>query len=95
MILTREEFADYFGKLIGYENVTDNNPIWIPELRERKQCAVFVSIPSLKYDQLETFRQWVRENCLGSVMCFSSSESTDWFGFTHEPDVVLWLLRWG
>ena len=44
----------------------------------------------------EEYYEWCRENCLGSVICYSTDQENnqEWWGFTHKDDILFWILKW-
>ena len=72
----------------------EHSPLWIPEQSQRKSRH-FVCIRPLKKGRDE-FWLWTVQNCRGQVLCYSSSDEDqeEWYGFTHKPDIVYFLLRW-
>lgn len=95
MILTRSEFADYFNGLRpGLGNA--DSPLWIPEDgADPSEWFVCVS-PRQAHQYKIDFWQWCHQCLLGQVRCYSSSdeEQQEWWGFTNQKDIVLWLLKW-
>ena len=100
-MLTRAEFAEHWnevapGKLMGMPD----SPLWIPEDDGNARCEWFIHIlPIIRWvgsrDKLD-FWLWCETNLTGVIRCFSSDDISqeEWWGFSHQADIVHWLLRW-
>jgi hypothetical protein len=87
-ILTRKQFRQHF-KLSGLADW--DSPLWIPET-DYRPSRHFVCMAPVKYDA--EFTLWCTKNCRGQLLCYSSSESEEWWGFTHHADIMYFILKW-
>lgn len=87
-----------------------NGPLWIPETFDNKKicCIWFLKVKPLdlssclitdNYPQgkKEYYYSWCKENLKGQVRCFSSDPTDtmeEWWGFTEQNDIMLWMLKW-
>lgn len=94
MIYTRKQFMDVF-KEVCPDIRKDDCPMWVIEqhVTYNKKSRYFVEVNSVK-DPDNNFWNWCYKNCRGTIICYSSNENTDWWGFSHKPDIFIWLLRW-
>jgi hypothetical protein len=104
MMLTRKQFRQHWNKVrpgLGDED----SALWIPEIHHDKKCRWFVSTkPIHAWDEFiqeghpenrkQHYWAWYHQHCRGQVMCYSSSETEEWWGFSHRADVAWWLLKW-
>jgi hypothetical protein len=97
MIINRKQFRKTFNEY--KKGLGDfDSPLWIPEQVEpHKPSRWFVCIGPIKLDNQTVRREfyhWCSTNCRGQILCYSSSEEEEWWGFTHKADIFWWLLRW-
>jgi hypothetical protein len=98
MVLTRRQFIEYCREYWRWTDFGDDSPMWIPESNGRRKSRWFVCVRPIELDNdvsLLELQQWNLKNCRGQVLCYSSGEHEEWWGFTHKKDVAWWLLRWG
>jgi len=95
MILTREEFADEFNSLKpGLGN--PDSPLWFAEEQNIKP-SWFVCIKPIRIsERKQEYWSWCNMTLKGQLLCYSSNseDQQEWWGFTDQKDVVLWMLRW-
>lgn len=96
MIVNRSEFRKIWN---GYKpGLGDwNSPLWMPEENHRnKKSRWFACIPPIYNSVYNEFRMWCVTNCRGQVLCYSSNceDQEEWYGFTHKPDIMLFMLKW-
>lgn len=96
-ILSRQEFADMVsakGPGLG----GDDSPLWEPErMMGGTKSAWFVCIKPLdfsNYSKKDKYWAWCSENLQGTVRCYISGDSEEWWGFSSKNDIFLWSLRW-
>lgn len=90
-VLTRQEFIQYFNSLC--EGLGDpNSPLWAQEEYFNIRSQWFVCVSPIKHN-IE-HQEWIKKYC-SKVMCYSSGDEEEWWGFTHHNEIMLWLLRWG
>ena len=100
MILTREEFSDYFNQEHPGLGAA-SSALWEPECYEPDArpsrwflYARSVQIQNPDWDKAG-YWGWVRDHCQGQVLCYSlDDEGQGWWGFEHQADIMLWILRW-
>ena len=99
MILTREEFSDYFNQ--QHPGLGDaDSALWEPERYEPhavpSEWFVYADTPEISgwnWDKA-VYWSWVRNHCRGQVFCYSLSGGQGWWGFQYRDDIVIWSLRW-
>jgi hypothetical protein len=89
-LITRVEFARFF--LDDYTGA--GNPLWAYEDYLGVKSQFFVNIPCIRNFDKEVFWTWCQEHLAGTVICYASDGEKEWWGFTCETDVTIWLLRW-
>lgn len=93
-MLSRQEFADHFNSLDERLGKPDS-PLWIPD--DNLPSEWFVCVKPLGIHKLkEEYYAWCKSALKGRVRCYSSSpeEEQEWWGFTHQEDIVAWTLKW-
>lgn len=72
----------------------EHSPLWIPEHSLRKSRH-FLCVRPIEEDNHKLWL-WTVKNCQGQVLCYSSSDEDqeEWWGFTHKPDIVHFVLKW-
>lgn len=96
MILTRSQFVDHWNNIKSGMG-SNTSPLWHPEVGYENLFKLFVNVRPVRIsDNLNknNFFDWCNKNCKGIVRCFSSNYTEEWWGFTNEDDIVLWLLKW-
>ena len=98
MILDRQQFADHIeSRTPGLAD--RQSPLWIPEQHYEARFVWFLRLPTFAKPDPE-FWIFNRECLTGKVACFSSGldtdtgESWDWWGFTNQDDIPVFILRW-
>lgn len=92
MILNRKQFREHFGKIDpGW--AADDSPLWIPEQYTGRKSRYFVRVSPIGNHEY-TYDLWINQHCRGHVLCYYLSDTESWYGFTHKPDIVLWILKW-
>jgi hypothetical protein len=51
-------------------------------------------LPLEDHDSQVQYWRWINQHCRGQVICYSSGEHEEWWGFTHQADIVWWKLKW-
>jgi hypothetical protein len=93
MIISRKQFREHWKK-INPRLAQWDSPLWcLEEWYGKSRWFVNVAV-NTKYENRKEYHQWVLRNCRGRVMCYSSNAEEEWWGFSHKPDVFLWILRW-
>jgi hypothetical protein len=93
-IIDREAFRSHFNTV--HQGLGDaDSQLWAPEIWEpgARPSQWFVYVETGDWDKGE-FWSWVRDNCEGSVLCYSSSEAGAWWGFERREDILMWVMRW-
>ena len=93
-MLTRLEFAQYFNSL--RQGLGDpDSPLWDIE---EEPCNYFIAVKPVNFwDEEGTkpeYWDWCNKYCKGKLVCYSSSDEEEWWGFTDQQDILLWTLRW-
>ena len=93
-IIDRGAFQAHFNELVP-GMADDDSQLWAPEIWEpgARPSQWFVYVQTGDWDKRE-YWSWVRDNCQGSVLCYSSSEAGDWWGFERREDILMWSLKW-
>lgn len=114
--MTRDEFKQLALKVYcseGNDNwrndwrniiLNDEEPFWIPEVREGWQANYFLVtrvMPCSQTSKKEAFRAskfyfWCKDNLSKVPMCFMSDidNNKEWWGFNTEQDATLFIMRW-
>jgi hypothetical protein len=96
-MLTRNEFVEYFDQLDPrIQAAESSSPLWIPE-QDTIQCQWFVCAKPINASTFDsTYFTWCQQMLQGAVLCFSSDTDNqqEWWGFTHQEDIPLWMLKW-
>lgn len=92
MVLTRQQFVDRFT----VHGERPDSPLWIPEVATNCRCDWFVccSPLGLHGDQLADYHHWNEQNLQAPVLCFSSGEFDEWYGFVEYDDIAWWMMKW-
>ncbi len=98
MICNRKQFIDYWNN-IDPSLTNSSSPLWTYENYIQRRCRWFVKLdrPVTRLDSDEVkkeYRIWITKHCRGLVLCYSSGETEEWWGFTHKPDLTFWILKW-
>jgi hypothetical protein len=92
-VLSRDEFAGQFPKDLARED----GPLWSYEKEFAKQkCLFFLKTTDFRSLLIikNNYWDWCREHLQGQMLCYSFGESEQWWGFTNEKDIALWMLKW-
>lgn len=99
-VYNRQEFATVFEEMKPGLGAPDS-PLWLPEHSLKPDtCEYFICVgpvrPVWDDDDAGLFWDWNEENLQGHVRCFSSNsrDREEWWGFTDESDIMLWILKW-
>lgn len=94
MILDREAFAKLWAPVHNRED----GPLWIPEQANSTRCRWFVKVKPIltpySNSYSNSYWDWCDYCLQGKVMCFSSSDTEEWWGFNNKDDILIWLLKW-
>lgn len=91
-VLTRRQFREHFNSLDRRLGRSDS-PLWEPERHYNVNMRWFTCVRPIRHNA--EYYIWVRKYCAGTILCFSSGDNEEWYGFTHHADIMFWLLRWG
>jgi len=96
MLANREEFAGWFNNVeAGFGD--PDSPLWEAErdLATTPQWFLLLShsVGVNTYGKAE-YWEWCHKNMRGKTRCYSSSDTEEWWGFTNQDDIMLWVLRW-
>ena len=89
-MLTRAEFSGLFPD----DLTAAGNPLWAYEDYIGVKSEFFVNIPCIRDFDRKLFWRWCADHLQGHVQCYASDGETEWWGFTHDSDVTIWMLRW-
>lgn len=98
-MLNRRQFRDLW-RFEDQDLGDSDSPLWVLEREAaRRPSRWFECVRPLKLGTLEQKQQywhWCHEHCRGQVLCYSSNEEEqkEWWGFTHQADIILWKLKW-
>jgi hypothetical protein len=94
-IMTRAQFGEYFNKLEPRFNTSSkDSPLWFPEHDLTIVPQYFIHIDGGGHHHKTTFWDWCNSTLNGTVRCYSSSDTEDWWGFTDSTDIPIFLLKW-
>ncbi len=98
MIYNRQQFADMWNEEKHGLGELDS-PLWIPEETfSPVKCEWFVCVEPLLAVRTSKnlFWDWCNKNLKGQCRCFSSNPDSqeEWWGFTDNKDIPLWMLKW-
>jgi hypothetical protein len=93
-VYSRAEFVKYWNSIkFGLGN--SNSGLWAYEQAHKFKSQHFICVKSITINDGDEFIQWVKDNCSGRVSCYSSNgNDEEWWGFTDESDIMIWILRW-
>jgi hypothetical protein len=98
MMLNRKQFKQHWDA-INPKLACDGGPLWVMEnYADNRPSRWFVQIPRPREDWTDDkknqYWSWCHRHCAGQILCYSYGDDREWWGFTHQADIVLWLLRW-
>jgi hypothetical protein len=94
-ILNRKQFKEVWEKILP--GITkEANPLWASEEHTGRKSRWFVKIYPIDPNVYvkNDFYLWCNENCRGQILCYSTSEENEWWGFTHKADIPWWIMKW-
>lgn len=100
-VITREEFIAWWDQLVPENPANrEDHPLWTPEtdINPGPPSQWFVK----NYNKHEAtnieFWAWCDFNLHGQVRCYMQNDREDdfweWWGFTDQRDIVVWMLKW-
>ena len=100
-MITREEFIAWWDKLVP-ENPANrpDHPLWIPETQLKPGPPSQWFVQHYYKEELDNgeYWTWCNANLRGQARCYMQNEEEgncwEWWGFTDQQDVVLWMLKW-
>jgi len=93
--MTRTQFGEYFNKLEPRFNTgSKDSPLWFPEHDLTVVPQYFTCVARRAYTNHTVFWDWCNSTLSGTVRCYSSSDTADWWGFTDSNDIPIFLLKW-
>jgi len=94
-MLNREEFAAMWEAIRPGLGKSDSG-LWAGEEDGSPAGQWFINVKQIHASNKMFFWDWVKENLDGKIRCYSSSASDneEWWGFTVQHDVPIWVLRW-
>ena len=95
MILDRQQFVDHYDNIKSGLGQPDS-PLWAWELSSgfRGQWFVLLEHSRIRRGH-DDYWAWCEHTLQGQTACYSAGEDgTEWWGFSHRPDILPWLLRW-
>lgn len=100
-MITRAEFKHLAKTWHPHEDWSlPDSPLWIPEHRDFVIPEWFVCVYPIKIGETrqdcQDFWDWCADNLSGKLLCYMSDtdDQEEWWGFTNQKDIVLWMLRW-
>jgi hypothetical protein len=99
MILDRKQFGKYWDDFANHTNLgSDGRAIWRTADLRRGGSPIqwFVKIKPIEpWAEIQSqYWDWCHRNLEGDLVCYSSGDEDEWWGFENKHDIVLWLLRW-
>jgi hypothetical protein len=94
-ILNRKQFKEVWEKILP--GITkEGNPLWASEDHTGRKSRWFIRIYPIDHNTWNktNFHLWCAKNCRGQILCYSTSEENEWWGFTHKADIVWWVMKW-
>jgi hypothetical protein len=94
IILDRIQFSEYWE--VNHPNIGAgvDSPLWMVEVCSQVKPQWFVEISVINPFNHDEFWDWTKNNCYGTILCYTSGESTEWWGFSNYSDIFIWILRW-
>lgn len=104
MIYSRQQFADMWNEEKPGLGDPDS-PLWVPEHNWDEfddnggpsRCEWFICVKPIRVVRFKKmYWDWCDTNLQGHCRCFSSNADSleEWWGFTNEDDIALWMLKW-
>jgi hypothetical protein len=87
-VYPRDPLGPIFGHIL-----LDLLDLWFVSIKPIHACDEFIQQDHV-INRKQEFWSWCQKNCQGTIMCFSSSDDEEWWGFGHQADVAWWLLKW-
>lgn len=94
-MLTRVEFAQHFDE-VKHGLGQPDSPLWCPE-ENGDPSNWFVCVKPIGVSRFRgTYWNWCNTALQGQVKCYSSDSdnSHEWWGFTDQKDIPIWMLKW-
>ena len=97
-MLNRKQFRQHWDA-IDPKLTRDGGPLWVMEnYADNRPSRWFVQIPRPREDWTDDkknqYWSWCHRHCAGQILCYSCSDDHEWWGFTHQADIMLWMLKW-
>jgi hypothetical protein len=107
-VMSRPQFINKVNDIMrnhGVDCADPIHPLWVAEEWHdennklcKVKCEYFVCVDPIWDDPIvkRDYWKWVEHTLKGDVICFSSDkrERSEWWGFTHEEDILIWSLKW-
>ena len=98
MMLNRRQFRQHWDA-IDPKLAQEDGPLWMMEnYADHRPSRWFVKIPRPREDWTDEgknqYWSWCHKHCAGQILCYSYGDDHEWWGFTHQADIMLWLLKW-
>lgn len=91
MIYSRKEFISQWEDHL----INSEGPMWAYEKFIKHKSVYFIKIKPVRTATCrEEFHSWCKQHLSRPVICYSSSESEEWWGFSNEQDINIWCLKW-
>lgn len=97
MIYTREQFIEWWNSWVP-ENpaLKRDHPLWIPETEIKPGPPSQWFIKNYFDSDTDGYWAWCDANLQGMIRCYmvDDNEGWEWWGFTEESDMTVWMLKW-
>jgi hypothetical protein len=95
-LINRKRFREHWEQIMPGLGEPGSG-LWAYEDHIGIRCRWFLNMSSDRCSDADKidFWRWCHRHLRGTVLCYSSSDSEQWWGFTHKPDVVPFVMKWG
>jgi hypothetical protein len=103
-LINRKRFREHWERVMPGLG-EPGSALWVYEEQVGVRCRWFLKIrPIHSWDEFinrnnpegrkQAFWLWCDRQLRGTVLCYSSNDREEWWGFTHKPDVVPFVMKW-
>lgn len=92
---SEEQHHSYLGGLWSYEDYVNVQSKWFVCIPKPVFRPNLFSNPNPSYHrEKRAYWKWCDSHLKGKILCYSSSETAEWWGFTERGDIFIWTLKW-
>jgi hypothetical protein len=103
-LINRKRFREHWEQIMPGLGEPGSG-LWAYEDHSGVRCRWFLKMrPIHDWDEMITrdlpdghkkaFWLWCYRHLQGTVLCYSTNDREEWWGFTHKPDVVPFVMKW-